>query len=105
MSRGAKLIVINSGETRASSVAAITVTADEASSLGQIAKALTGKVKKSDRDLEAAVSGLTVPEEAGKAADLIAEAKSPVVFCHPSLFNAAKNLSLLTSVKVRNNFV
>jgi len=100
VSRGAKLIVINSGETRASSVAAVTVTAAEASSLGQIAKALTGKVKKSDRDLEAAVSGLTVPEEAGKAADLIAEAKSPVVFCHPSLFNAAKNLSLLTSVKV-----
>lgn len=100
VSRGAKLIVINSGETRASSIATVNIAADEASTLAQIAKSLAAKSKNADAVLVSAVSGLTVSEDAEKAADLLAEAKSPVIFCHPSLFNAAKNLSLLTDIKV-----
>ncbi|RJQ16277.1 MAG: 4Fe-4S dicluster domain-containing protein [Nitrospiraceae bacterium] len=100
VSRGAKLIVINPEETRAASVAEVNIKADEASSLAQLAKALTAKGKKADKALEAAVSGLTVTEEAEKAAALLAEATSPAIFCAPALFNAAKNISLLTDIKV-----
>lgn len=100
VSRGAKLIVINPGETRASSIATVNISADEASSLAQVAKALIAKGKKADNALASAVSGSTVSEDAEKAAALLAEAKSPVIFCHPSLFNAARNISLLMDIKV-----
>jgi NADH dehydrogenase/NADH:ubiquinone oxidoreductase subunit G len=100
VSRGAKLIVVNSGETRASSIATVNISGDEASSLAQVAKALIAKGKKADDALASAVSGSTLSEDAEKAAALLAEAKSPVIFCHPSLFNAARNISLLTDIKV-----
>ena len=100
VSRGAKLIVMNQGETRASSAATVNISADEASSLAQIAKALIAKGKKADKELESAVSALDVSEDAEKSAALLAEAKSPVIFCHPSLFKAARNISLLTGIKV-----
>ncbi|MBI5741161.1 MAG: molybdopterin-dependent oxidoreductase [Nitrospirae bacterium] len=100
VSRGAKLLIINSGETRASSVATVNMTADEASSLAQIAKALAAKGKAADKALQDAVSGLSATEDAEKAATLLSEAKSPVIFCHPSLFTAARNIALLTDVKV-----
>ncbi|MBI5055174.1 MAG: molybdopterin-dependent oxidoreductase [Nitrospirae bacterium] len=100
VARGAKLIVINHEETRAASVAAVNIKADEASSLAQVAKALIAKGKKTDKALETAVSGAAVSEDAGKASDLLAEAKSPVIFCAPSLFNASRNISLLMDIKV-----
>ncbi|RJQ45483.1 MAG: hypothetical protein C4538_08630 [Nitrospiraceae bacterium] len=100
ISRGGKLIVLNSGDTRASSVAAVNIKGEEASSLAQIAKALIGKGKKAESNLETAVSGIAVSEDADKAAALLAEAKAPVIFCSPALFNAAKNISLLTNIKV-----
>jgi NADH dehydrogenase/NADH:ubiquinone oxidoreductase subunit G len=100
VSRGAKLIVVNPGETRVSSVAAVNISADEAASLAQVAKALIAKGKKADNALASAVSGLTVSEDAEQAAALLSEAKSPIIFCHPSLFNAARNISLLIDTKV-----
>ncbi len=100
VSRGAKLIALNSGETNIASSAAISVQADEASTLAQIAKALIDKGGKSDKDIAAAVSGLSVTEDIEKAAELIAKAAYPVIFCAPSLFNASRNLSLLLDIKV-----
>lgn len=100
VSRGAKLIVLNSGETRIASDAAISVQADEAATLAQIAKALIDKGSKAGKDLSAAVSGLSVTEDIEKAAELITKAASPVIFCAPSLFNASRNLSLLLDIKV-----
>ena len=100
VSRGAKLIVLNPDETRASSIATVNINADEASSLAQLAKALIAKGKKADNALASAVSGSTVSEDAEKAAALLSEAKSPIIFCHPSLFNAARNISLLMDIKV-----
>jgi NADH dehydrogenase/NADH:ubiquinone oxidoreductase subunit G len=100
LSRGARLIVINSEETRLASVATVHINADEASTLAQIAKALIDKGNKGDEDLESAVSGLTVNEDIEKVATLIIEAKMPVIFCVPSLFNASRNLSLLIDIKV-----
>jgi NADH dehydrogenase/NADH:ubiquinone oxidoreductase subunit G len=98
--RGAKIIVINSGETGMSSSAAVNIAGDEASGLAQIAKSLVDKGKKGSKELTTAVSGLSVSEETDKAATIIAEAKSPVILCAPSLFNASRNLSLLLDIKV-----
>jgi NADH dehydrogenase/NADH:ubiquinone oxidoreductase subunit G len=100
VSRGAKLIAVNSGETRLASSADISVQADEASTLAQIAKALIDKGSKAGTEMAAAVSGLSVTEDIEKAAELISKAAHPVIFCAPSLFNAAKNLSLLLDIKV-----
>ncbi|MBI5408997.1 MAG: molybdopterin-dependent oxidoreductase [Nitrospirae bacterium] len=110
VSRGAKLIVLNStppipplsrgGEGGYASIASVNVKADEAATLAQLAKALIEKGKKAGQEIESAVSGSTVSEEVEKAAALLAEAKAPVIFCSPSLFNAAKNISLLADLKV-----
>ncbi|GBE06112.1 NADH-quinone oxidoreductase subunit 3 [bacterium BMS3Abin10] len=93
--RGARLIVINSGETAVSSIAGVNMRADEASALSQIAKALINKGSKPGKDLASAVSKVKASEEADKAADMIAGAGSPIIFTAPSLFRAAKNISLL----------
>jgi predicted molibdopterin-dependent oxidoreductase YjgC len=100
VSRGAKLIAINSGETRIASAADVNVQADEASTLAQLAKALIDKGSKADKDVAAAVSGLSLTEDIEKAAELIKKAAYPVIFCAPSLFNASRNLSLLLKIKV-----
>jgi NADH dehydrogenase/NADH:ubiquinone oxidoreductase subunit G len=100
VARGAKLIAINAGETKIASAASVAIQADEAGTLAQIAKALLDKGNKASGELESAVSGLSVSEDVEKAAELISGAQSPSVFCAPSLFNAARNLSLMTNVKV-----
>lgn len=100
MSRGARLVVLNSKETKLSPVAAVDIEADEASSLAQISKALIDKGNKADKNLASAVAGLKVTEDIEKAATLISEAKSPVIFCSPSLYKASKNVSLLLDIKV-----
>ncbi|MDH4027700.1 MAG: molybdopterin-dependent oxidoreductase [Nitrospirota bacterium] len=100
VSRGAKLIVINAGETEIAPAAAINVVSDEAKAFAQLAKALMGKGAKADKKVEAAVSGVHVSEDMEKAAEMVAAAKSAAIFCAPSLFNAARNISLLQDVKV-----
>ncbi len=99
-SRGAKLIVINPQDSAAGAAATVNIQADEASSLAGLSKALIDAGCKADKDLSSAVSGSTVSEEITKAAELLKGAKSPVIFCSPSLFNAAQNLSLLLKTKV-----
>jgi predicted molibdopterin-dependent oxidoreductase YjgC len=99
-SRGAKLIVINPQESAAGASATVNIQADEASSLAGLSKALIDAGCKADKDLSSAVSGSTVSEEIAKAAELLKGAQSPVIFCSPSLFNAAQNLSLLLKTKV-----
>lgn len=107
LSRGAKLIYINNyppAPTLAnwgfSPVATVNIEDDEASCLAQIAKALIDKGKKGGKDLESAVSSMTMTDEIEKAATLLAESRSPVIFCAPSLFKASRNLSLLLKIKV-----
>ncbi len=100
VARGAKLIVINSDETRIVSVATINISGDEASALAQISKALIAKGAKASKEFESAVSDMSAAEDTSKAADLLAEIKDAVIFTAPSLFKASKNLSLLTGIKV-----
>jgi anaerobic selenocysteine-containing dehydrogenase len=100
VARGAKLIVLNENERKIMSVATLTIKAPEEKALGHIAKGLIEKRNKVDKDLDAAVSDLAVTEDIEKVADILSSANSPVIFCSPSLFSAAKNLSLLIDIKV-----
>ncbi len=100
VSRGAKLVVINSAETRIGRAATVSIKADEATTLAHIAKGLIDKGRAGGNALEAAVSGLAVTEDIEKAAAILAGAGAPAIFCAPSLFNASRNLSLLIDVKV-----
>jgi NADH dehydrogenase/NADH:ubiquinone oxidoreductase subunit G len=93
--RGAKLIVINSEETRLGGAATVNLRGDEVSSLKALAKAAIEKGLKADKKLASAVADAKVSEEAGKAAELFAGARNPVIFASPALFDAASNLSLL----------
>ncbi len=100
VARGAKLVVINSDETKIASVATINISGDEASALAQVSKSLIAKGIKASKEFESAVSDISAAEDTNKAADLLAEIKDAVIFTAPSLFKASKNLSLLTGVKV-----
>ncbi|MBI5676099.1 MAG: molybdopterin-dependent oxidoreductase [Nitrospirae bacterium] len=100
VSRGAKLIVINSAETKAGAVAAVNIIGDEAASLAQLAKSISDKSGKASKDIYALLSGINSTEDSDKAAELFTGAKSPVIFCSPSLFSASRNISILTSANV-----
>lgn len=93
--RGAKLIVINSSDTRIGEAAALNLKGDEVSFLKGIAKALISKGLKADKKLESSVKDVEITEEMEKAAGLIAEANEPLIFSSPSLFESSADLALL----------
>jgi NADH dehydrogenase/NADH:ubiquinone oxidoreductase subunit G len=93
--RGAKLIVINSAETKIGTVATVNLKGNMLSTLKKLAKALAGKGIKSNKQIEEAVRDEEVTEEIEKAATLIAESHEPVLFVSPRLFDAAANIALL----------
>jgi NADH dehydrogenase/NADH:ubiquinone oxidoreductase subunit G len=93
--RGAKLIVINSAETKIGTIATVNFKGDMLSTLKKLAKALAGKGDKSNKQIEEAVRDEEINEEIEKAAALIAESHEPVLFASPRLFDAAANIALL----------
>jgi NADH dehydrogenase/NADH:ubiquinone oxidoreductase subunit G len=95
VNRGAKLIVINSSDTKIEEVATLNIKGDEISVLKRIAKALIAKGLKADKKLGASVKDVEITEEIEKAATLIAEAHEPLIFSSPSLFQASANIALL----------
>ncbi len=95
VNRGAKLIVINSSDTKIGEAATINLTGNETSILKRIAKALIGKGLKADKKLESSVKDVEISEAIEKAATFIAEAKEPVLLSSPSLFDASANIALL----------
>ncbi|MDH5769020.1 MAG: molybdopterin-dependent oxidoreductase, partial [Nitrospirota bacterium] len=92
---GAKLIVINSSETKIAEASTISLTGDEVSNLKAIVKVLIDKGFKADKEIESSVKDAEVSEDIEKAASLFAEAKEPLIFSSPSLFWASANISLL----------
>jgi len=100
VSRGAKLIVINSSQTILGLKADISIREDEVSALSRIARALTEKNKGVNTELINAVSDVSLNEESQKAEEMISGATYPVLFCHPALFDAARNLKLITDIKI-----
>ncbi len=99
-SRGAKLIVINSSQTVLGLKADISIKDDEIIVLSRIAKALIEKGKIENAELNNALSDISTDEESQKVEEMISGATYPVIFCHPSLFGAARNLKLITDIKV-----
>ncbi len=83
--RGAKLIKLDK---------------DEAKALAQIAASLVAKGAKSSKELDDAIEKAKATEDSDAAAELIAAASAPTVFCSPSLFGAANNLSLVSKASV-----
>jgi len=95
VNRGARLIVINSSDTKIEEVATLNIKGNEISVLKRIAKALIAKGLKTDKKLGASVKDVEITEEIEKAATLIAEAHEPLIFSSPSLFQASANIALL----------
>ena len=93
--RGAKLIVINSSDTKIGEVAEVNLRGDEISVLKGIAKALIAKGLKAEKKLESSVKDAEVTEEIEKAAALISGANEPIVISSSSLFDASANIALL----------
>lgn len=95
VNRGAKLIIINSSDTKIEEVAAITLKGNEITILKGVAKALTGKGHKADKKILAAVKDEEITEDIEKASDLISKANEPLIFSSPSLFEASANIALI----------
>jgi NADH dehydrogenase/NADH:ubiquinone oxidoreductase subunit G len=94
VSRGAKLIVINSSEVRLSDIAAVQLIGDEVVSLKGLVKGLGQKGLKADKKLLASVKNAKVTEDTDKAAELIAQAGEPLIITSPGLFDAAANITI-----------
>lgn len=90
--RGAKLIVINSGEPKIASVATVDLPGNEASTLSALAKTLEDQKAKSK---EQAAAGPEEASDLAKAADLFTKASNIIVLTAPSLFTASSNLTLV----------
>jgi NADH dehydrogenase/NADH:ubiquinone oxidoreductase subunit G len=94
VSRGAKLIVVNSTEVRISDIAAVQLSGNEISSLKGLAKALGQKGLKADKKLTTSVKNASVTEDMEKAAELISQASELLIISSPGLFDAAANITL-----------
>jgi NADH dehydrogenase/NADH:ubiquinone oxidoreductase subunit G len=95
VSRGARLLVINSSDTKIGEAAILNLKGDEMSLLKGIAKALIIKGLKADKKLESSVKDMEITEEMEKAATFIADANGPLIFSSPSLFESSANIALI----------
>jgi len=93
--RGAKLIVINSGEPKIASVATVNLRGDEASTLSDLAKALEEQKVRLDQSKKEKTDTEEV-SDLEKAADLFAKAKNTVILTAPSLYGASSNIAFAT---------
>lgn len=99
--RGAKLIVINSGEPKIVSAATVNLKGNEASTLSALAKALEEqRVKNMEREAKEKEQKAEEMSDLEKAADLIAKAKNTVVLTAPSLYSASSNIEA-TAIKLK----
>jgi len=90
--RGAKLIVINSGEPRIASVATVNLAGNEALTLSALAKSLEEQTAKSKEQKAGS------PEETSdvsKAAELFAKATNIIILTAPPFYGASSNISLI----------
>jgi len=94
--RGAKLIVINSGEPKIASVANVNLRGDEASTLSDLVKELEEQKVRLGRGKEQKAESPEEVSDLEKAADLFAKAKNIVILTAPSLYGASSNIALTT---------
>ncbi|MEW6213773.1 MAG: molybdopterin-dependent oxidoreductase [Nitrospirota bacterium] len=93
VNRGAKLVVINSGDPKIASVATVNLNGEEASILSQLAKAFEEQGAKSKKQrMESTES----KSEIDKAIELFTKAQNPLILTTPSFYNASVNIALVT---------
>jgi predicted molibdopterin-dependent oxidoreductase YjgC len=92
--RGAKLVVINSGEPKIASVATVNLQGNEGLMLSAFAKTLEEQKAKSK---EQQTAGQEEASGVSKAADLFAKATNIIILTAPSLFGASSNISVVAS--------
>ena len=90
--RGAKLIVINSGEPRIASAATVNLKGNEALTLSSLAKALEEQKAKSK---DQKTSGPEEVSDLSKAAELFAKATNIIILTASSLYSASSNIALI----------
>ncbi|NOZ26310.1 MAG: molybdopterin-dependent oxidoreductase [Nitrospirae bacterium] len=93
VSRGAKLVVINSEQIKLADVAIKALRGDEATVLGSLAKALTGLGLKAPEGLE--IPDTEPGEEVKMVAELYSVAKAPLIISSPRLYEASANIALI----------
>jgi len=89
---GAKLIVINSGEPRISSIATVNLKGDEPSILSDLSKALEEQRAKSKEQKTETTEEVS---ELDKASELFAKAKNIIILTTPSLYGASSNIAVI----------
>jgi len=92
---GAKLIVVNSGDTNISAVATLSIKGDEAKILSEIAQGVISKGAKVPKKMVHALASVDPTDDAIKGAELFMAANNPLIFSSPSLYDASANLSLI----------
>jgi NADH dehydrogenase/NADH:ubiquinone oxidoreductase subunit G len=92
---GAKLIVINSEEPKISSVATLNLIGDEARILSELAQAAISKGIKAPKEMVQALVNIDPSDEAVKASEIFIEAKNPLIFSAPSLYEASANIAMI----------
>ncbi|MBI4690708.1 MAG: molybdopterin-dependent oxidoreductase [Nitrospirae bacterium] len=97
---GAKLIVINSGDSNISSVTSLSLKGDEVKILSEISQAIVSKGIKVPKELVHALVSVEPSDEAMKAAEIFTASKNPLIFSAPSLYDASANLSLIKGTAI-----
>ena len=97
---GARLIVVNSGNTNISAVAALSIKGDEAKILSEIAQGVISKGAKVPKEMVHALASIDPSDDAIKGAELFMAANNPLIFSSPSLYDASANLSLIKGTAV-----
>lgn len=95
VNRGAKLVVINSSETKIADIAHVSLLGNEITNIKGIIKVAIDKGLKADKRLKSEVQDVEISEEIEKASQLFIESKEPLIFVSPSLFEPATNLAIL----------
>lgn len=96
--RGARLVVINSGEPKIASVATVNLKGDEVSTLSALEKALEERrVKKIESEVKGKEEKTEELSDIEKAAEIIAKAENIIILTSPSLYSASRNIEIIAS--------
>ncbi|RMG73181.1 MAG: hypothetical protein D6710_03850, partial [Nitrospirae bacterium] len=91
--RGAKLVVINSSETKLQEVADVAINAQEVDTLAALSRALKEQGETLPKGMN--IPDVTVTEEVKKVAEIMVNASNPVLVSSPLFFEASTNVAMI----------
>lgn len=96
LSRGAKLVTINSLQTDIGKASTLNLIGDPELTVKQILKALISKGLNGNKDIVSLVRNVkNIREDVYKAAELIIESVNPVIFTSPKLYKLSSNIAFI----------